>query len=530
MAENASEKTRIVIIGGGFAGLFSARRLYQQLGNSVSIELISEINYFVFQPLLPEVAAGTINAQDAVSPLRSLLPNIRVRLATVQGIDSENKTVQLVQGRKRRLQTIHYDELVISTGQVTDLSMFPGFSQHSLTMKNLADAHHLRNHVIQCMEMADATLYPEIKRQALTFVIAGGGFSGVETTGELLEMIHRIRPQYPNIEAGDIRTVLIQRGDRLLPEMSEKLSSYTLKKLAKRGTEVWLNTGIKSASRYSLFTADGRSISTYTIVTTIGNGPSDFVKNLPIELSRGKIPVHSDLSVVGVEDMWALGDVALIPLGDSEPPGSYAPPTAQFASREARALANNLKAKLRGEETRTFCYKASGSLASLGGYSGVAEIYGLSITGFPAWFLWRFIYIGLLPGFSSRLRVALNWLFDYFMPRTIVSIDHSENLATRYLRFAEAEVVHEEQEILEGFYIVREGRFERSLKTDDGQIHTRVYTAGDSWGARCLAEERLCKGRVVALEDGELLLIKGVDFMRFRDAYAPLEQALLSQK
>lgn len=529
MTDSESSKTKIVIIGGGFAGLFSARRLYKELGDSVSIELISEINYFVFQPLLPEVAAGTINAQDAVSPLRTLLPNIKVRLATVQSINSDQKTIQLLQGRKRKLQTLAYDELIVSTGQATDLSMFPGFSQHSLTMKTLADAHHLRNHVIQCMEMADITSYPEIKEQALTFVVAGGGFSGVETMGELLEMIHRVRPRYPNIKAEDIRTVLIQRGGRLLPEMSEKLSAYTLKKLAQRGTDVWLKTSIKSASRYSLLTVDGRSIATHTIITTIGNGPSEFVKKLPIELARGKIPVNTDLSVKGIEHMWALGDVALIPLGNDEPP-SYAPPTAQFASREAKMLALNLKAKLHGQDTHAFSYQANGSLASLGGYSGVAEIYGVSITGFPAWFLWRFIYIGLLPSFSARLRVALNWVFDYFMPRTIVSMDQQESHATQYLRFMKGELVHDEQEVLEGLYIVRSGQFEQSLTTGDGLIHTKVFSAGDTWGERCLSEDRLSKGRVIALEDSELLLVKAADFMRFRSNYAPLDQALMNEE
>ena len=465
---NNHDKTRIVIIGGGFAGLFSARHLRKQLGNSADIELISDINYFVFQPLLPEVVAGTINAQDAVSPLRRLLPGIKVRLATVQGIDTDTKTIQLVQGRKRKLMTIGYDQLVITTGQVTHLSMFPGFSEHSLTMKNLSDAHRLRNQIIQCMEAADITENPDLKRQMLTFVIAGGGFSGVETAGEMVEMIHRVRHQYPNIQHEDIRTVLIQRGNRLLPEMSEKLSAYTLKKLEQRGVEVWLNTGIESASRYYVFTADGRKINTGTIVTTIGNGPSAFVQGLPVTLERGKIPVNRDLTVAGVNDIWALGDVALIPLDDSEKP-SYAPPTAQFASREAKTLAHNLDQRLRDKTTKPFVYKANGSLASLGGYSGVVEVFGISITGFPAWFLWRFIYIGLLPGFSSRLRVALNWLFDYFMPRTIVSMGEASNPASAYMRFTEGEAVHERDEILEGFYIVCSGSFERTLETDDGK-------------------------------------------------------------
>ena len=192
-------KTKVVIVGGGFGGMFTARKLHKLCGEDLEIELISKINYFVFQPLLPEVAAGTLNAQDAVTPLRNLLSGVHVRLAEVTAIDLEAKQVILLQGQKKLLQRVDYDHLVITTGQVANLSLFPGFEDHSLTMKDLSDAHRLRNHVIECMEMADVTRFADIKQRALTFVVAGGGFSGVETMGELAEMIERILPQYPNI-------------------------------------------------------------------------------------------------------------------------------------------------------------------------------------------------------------------------------------------------------------------------------------------------------------------------------------------
>jgi len=521
------KRPKIVVVGGGFAGLFSAKQLLKRLGEHADIEIISDINYFVFQPLLPEVAAGTINSQDAVSPLRSLLPHAMVRLATVVGVDTDRREVKLIQGQKRKLQSLAYDELVLTTGQETRLSMFTGFDHHSLTMKNLSDAYHLRNHVIQCLEMADVTRFPEIKKRALTFVVAGGGFSGVETMGELVEMIHRVRHQYPHIGAEEVRTVLIQRGDRLLPEMSPQLSEYARKDLEKRGVEVWLNTSIHSASRYSVCMADGRKIPTNTIVTTIGNGPSGFIQSLPVQLCRGKIQVDRCLRAVGVKHVWALGDAALVPLHNDGEKECYAPPTAQFASKEGQVLAENIRAVMEGREPRPFVYTAKGTLASLGGYSGVAEIYGFKFTGIFAWLLWRFIYIGMLPGFPAKLRVSLNWLFDYFMPRTIVYMNENNRPATQLLNYATGEIVHEVNEVLEGFYVVISGRFERTIPGKDGEPdRVRIFNCGDSWGERCLADHRLTIGQVKALEDGEVLLFRADDFERFRGAFSPFDKLL----
>ncbi len=243
------QRPKVVIIGGGFGGMFTAKKLHKLSQGDLDIELISKINYFVYQPLLPEVAAGTLNPQDAVTPLRNLLKGVQVRLAEVTDIDFDAKQITLLQGQRKILQRVDYDHLVITTGQVANLSLFPGFEHHSLTMKDLSDAYRLRNRVIECMEMADVTRFPDIKQRALTFVVGGAGFSGVETMGELAEMVDRILPEYPNIQRHEIRLVIIQIGHRVLPELPEHLSEYALNQLEKRGVEVWLNTGIHSAPR-----------------------------------------------------------------------------------------------------------------------------------------------------------------------------------------------------------------------------------------------------------------------------------------
>jgi NADH:quinone reductase (non-electrogenic) len=519
-------KTKVVIIGGGFGGMFTAKKLHKLCRGTLDIELISKINYFVYQPLLPEVAAGTLNPQDAVTPLRTLLKGVHVRLAEVTGVDLEAKQVVLLQGQKKILQRLDYDHLVIATGQVANLSAFPGFESHSLTMKDLSDAYRLRNHVIECMEMADVTRFPDIKTRALTFVVAGGGFSGVETMGEMAEMIERILPQYPNIRRDEIRMVMIQWDARILPELPEHLADYALAQLQKRGVEVWLKTGIQSATNQSVHTSDGRSLNTRTIVTTIGNGPSEFVKSLPLTLERGRIAVSRELEVVGLQNVWAIGDAALIPLtGDTENP-RYAPPTAQFAAHEANTLAHNILNRSRGEGLLPFDYKGVGIMASLGGYRGVAELSGRRITGLLAWLIWRVAYIGMLPGIATRIRVGLNWVFDYFMPRTIVYMGDSDRPATRYLYYSKGELVQHAQEVPGGFYVVISGSFEQVLQRADGEAHVNQLHPGDSWGARAMKEQRLTQGTITALEDSKLLLVRGEDFQRLRNAYEPLNELL----
>ena len=209
-------RKRIVVLGGGFGGAFTAKYLRQRIGSEVIIELINDANYFVFQPLLPEVAAGIIGASDAVAPLRAMLPGVRCRMAHAFGVDFSARQVNVVQGKGRVPIQVSYDHLVIAVGQVTNLEMLPGFAEHSFTMRNLSDAYRLRNHIIQCLEHADVTENESLKQRLLTFVVAGGGFSGVEVVGELAEMVRRTLPYYPNIEPHEVRPILIQRDAQIL--------------------------------------------------------------------------------------------------------------------------------------------------------------------------------------------------------------------------------------------------------------------------------------------------------------------------
>ena len=523
-----SRPTRIVIIGGGFAGAFCAKALSKRLTGKGEIELINRHNYFVFQPLLPEVASGVINAQDAVTPLRVMLPDLRHRQAEVKHIDFEKRCLQILQGRRRLLINVPYDELVVAPGQVSDLSRFPGFSEHSLTMKDLGDAFVMRNHILQCLEWADVTDNPDIKKMVLTFVVAGGGFSGTETIGELQDMVRRALRYYPNIRPEEVRFVLLQRADRILPELPESLSAYADKKLRARGIDIRLNTGMTSATGSYVETDQGERISTVTLITTIGNGPPDFVST-HFELERGKIPVNGTLQALGHEHVWALGDTAAVPY-EHDGKTLMSPPTAQFAVAQANLLARNLHATLCGDTPQNFRFKPRGTLASLGAYQGVAEIFGIRISGVLAWSIWRGFYMLRLPGFIAQLRVALNWFLDYFVPRTIVEIQQIQRPAVSYARFNAGDTVFVRGELLTGFFVVLSGKLEIRVSAKDG-TEGLVKTVGpqEHFGDRIQSWNTCCQGDVVAVEESRVMMVRGDDFARLRNDFTFLDNYLAEQ-
>ena len=519
------KKTRVVIIGGGFGGAFTAKYLRRLAPLDWEIELINSTNYFVFQPLLPEVASGTITAPDAVTPLRLMLPGVKIRMADVVRVNRTDQEVEFLQGSKRFQLTTRFDHLVIAVGQKTNLARTPGFREHSFCMRDLADAHELRNHVIQCLEHADVTEDRQLKNRLLTFVVAGGGFSGVETIGEMLEMIHRTLKFYPNVNACDIRAVLVQRGNRILPELSPRLSAYAQRNLTARGVKIMVGASIQSATATAVYLDDGTSIATQTLVTTVGNGPRAIAETLGIELNRGKIPVDEFLRLPEDQRVWSVGDAAMIPLnqcdgGEQE----YAPPTAQFAVREAHCVATNIVAVEKQESPTAFSYKPRGTLASIGNYRAVADVFGVRLSGLFAWLLWRSFYIGMLPGLSTRLRVALNWLFDYFLPRSIVQIANNRQLATFHKRYARGDVVCRPGQIVDGLYTVVSGYLEsRVPNTATGEDFVRLIGEGDHWGERSLIGRFETQGTLTAVEDTRVLILGKEDFRSLCATFPPLD-------
>lgn len=518
-----TEMTRILVLGGGFAGMFAARELQRQIGGRADIELINDVNYFVFQPLLPEVAAGSISIRDAVSPLRRLLPGVRVRQALIYDIDLARKVVVIFQGVQRRYVEVGYDHLVLALGQQIDLSRIPGLAAHALTMKTLSDAMALRNHVIDKLEHADITTLPEVKRECLTFTVIGGGFSGVETVGEMRDLIFGSLHFYPNIGKDEIRILLIEFADRLLGELPASLGAYAQSLFAKQGIEVMLKTGVSEATGTAIVTTTGEVIGTRTVVATIGNAPSKMAEKLGLPNERGRIRTDRTLRVEGRPEIWALGDAALIPLVDSPAARhDYAPPTAQFAVREARHLAKNLRATLDSRAPDAFRYKSKGALASLGAGRGVAEVYGWRLTGFPAWLLWRTYYLSFVPGFATKVRIASQWLLDIVLGRSTVQTGTKPPEGTKYVRYRAGDRVFEEGNRSDGFYIVQQGLFELTWRDAAGERHRLEIGPDGHFGERSLLIDGLRTGTVRALEDSEVLVVAAKDFQRLASTLPPL--------
>ena len=456
----SKQNTKLVIIGGGFSGVFTAKNIIKKFSSqqlkSIDIELISNHNYFVFQPLLPEVSSGIINPHDAVSPLRTLLPKIKHRLAEVKSIDGKNKKISVLQGRHKKIIHIDYDQLIIACGQESNLNL-PGFVDHTLTMKDLGDAFLLRNHVLNCLELADVTLDAQIKEHALTFVIIGAGFSGIETAGELQDMVKKSLKYYPSIALDEIHFIVVQKDKRILTQLTQSLSSYAHRKLTQRNIDIRLDTGVTQATEKYLITDTDEKIYTHTIITTIGNGPRDFISR-SFELEYGKIPVDGYMASTQYDDIWALGDVALIPMDEQKTGMKYAPPTAQFAVQEANIISQNIKAVLFGQTKQVFNFSPLGLMASLGAYQGVIEIGKIRLSGILAWAMWRGIYVVKLPGFIAQLRVTLNWFMDYIFPRTLVQVSPVSQRSIKRAHFIEGDIIHQEGDLITHFSLILSGK------------------------------------------------------------------------
>ena len=510
---------RVLILGGGFAGLYAARNLQRLMGKKAAIEVVNRENYFVFQPLLPEVAGGAISAVNAVSPLRFLTREIFIRKAEVDSINPEAQTVTVFQGVQRRPTVLEYDHLIIALGSGSDLTRTPGLSEHAFTMKTLSDARRLRAHVIERLEHADITRLPEVKKGALTFTVIGGGFSGIETVGEIKELIDRSLRYYPNINASEIRVVVLEFADRILNEMPESLAAYAQNKLNQRGIEVQLGVGVAEATGTQLVTTTGEVIDTRTIVATIGNTPAPVVAKMPLTLEQGRILVRRDFRADGFENIWAIGDCALIPMTDTASAREdFAPPTAQFAVREAKHLAQNVVAALQNQNLKTFHYSSKGSLASLGAGRGVAEVYGIKLTGRLAWLLWRVYYISFLPGMQTRISVLWNWLMDGFSPRSVVQINSEKPQDARYVLYRAGDRIYENGARSDGFYTIASGSVEiTGIDPETGEETSRVLIAGDHFGERLLIGATRRIATAVAIEDTKVLVLTRDEFLKLAE-------------
>ena len=514
---------KILILGGGFGGVYCAKRLQKIKLNSFKVELISNNNYFIFQPLLPEVASGAISESDAVTPIRQILKNVNFRHADIKQINFEQKYVVVVQGFRRREHKINFDHLVIALGQESNKQIIKGLAHHSFTMRNLKDAYNLRNHMLRCLELADVTQDLNLKKRLLNIVVVGGGFSGVETIGELQEMCERLLPYYKNIKKNELKFHIVEFSDRLLPELDNQISIYTRNVFIKRNINVILKTALKEVSIYKVMLSDGKVIETNTIISTIGSTVCDLIKDSALPLKNGKIITNKFLEVVNHDNIWALGDNALIPNSD-EKDKAFCPPTAQFAVRQARILAKNIVLKTLKKDLRQFQYSSKGSLASLGSKKGVGKVYFINIRGLLAWVVWRAFYLSFLPSFSTKMRVLFNWILEFFIPRKAVLTDQYDCENVSYKVFKKGDSVFEEGMIADGFYVVKEGEFENTFKkTKDGKVFKKIYRKGSHFGSRVLLEGGRRTGNIRAKKDSLVLKIDSKSFKLLAENFPVLK-------
>ena len=487
-----SRPTRILILGGGFGGVYTALALEKLLRTEirrgdVELGLVSRENYIVFQPMLPEVISGSIGITDTITPIRRLCPNTNLYTRTVESIDLDHRGVASTAGFGSRQHHLHYDHLVIALGNVTSFAGQPGLCEYALPFKYLGDALTLRNRVIHTLEEADIEQDPEVRRALLTFVVAGGGFSGVEAVAELNDFVRAAAKSFRHVRPDEIRVVLLHAGRLILPELPASLAEFAQRLLIRRGVEIRLQTRLAGATADAALLAGGDRIPTRTLVSTVPSGPNPLVAMLPLKMDRGRIVVDAGLEVPDHPGVWAVGDCAAV----RDATGELCPPTAQHATRQAAHVARNIAAALRGEPKRAFAFSARGKMGSLGRRSAVAEIFGIKLSGFLAWWLWRTIYLLKLPGLDRKIRVATDWTLDLLLPTDIVQLKTDRAVGVRREYYEPGQIVFREGDRGDWLYVVTEGEVE-VLKRDAAGTATPLRTLGPG---ECFGEIALVSDR-----------------------------------
>src|SRR5215472_3198101 len=430
--------TRIVIAGGGFAGLYAAIQFDKRLarGADVEVTLISRENFILFTPMLHEVAAGDLYPGDIVNPLRRILRHVKFFEADVQAIDLNARRVHCTAGVADQELEFEFDYLLLTLGSETNFFNMDGVRDWSVTMKSLGDAALLRNRMVALLEEASLQSDEAARRQLLTFVTAGGGFSGTETTGAVNDFVRETVRYYPQLREELIRVVVVHPGNFILPELGEELGHYAERKLRERKVEVIKGQRVANYNGVVVTLSDGTSIPTATLIWTAGVKPSPIIESLPGQKERGRLLVNEDMSVPGVAGLWAAGDCAAIPDVKSGA-GKFYPPTAQHGLREGVAVAKNIEDAILGRPPKPFRFQMLGQLASIGHRTGVAMMFGIKFSGFIAWCFWRSVYLMKLPRVAKKLRVMASWTLDIFFGQEIeqmITIRDIETLSAQLER------------------------------------------------------------------------------------------------
>jgi len=434
----STTRPRILIVGGGYVGLYTALRLQRRLTRGAAeVIVVDPQSHMTYQPFLPEAAAGSIEPRHVVVPLRRVLKHCTVITGAVTRIThkTHSATVMPLAGEPYE---IGYDILVVAPGSVARTLPIPGLAEGAIGFKNVGEAIFLRNQVLACLDVASSTTEPAVRRRALTFTFVGGGYAGIEAFAELEDMArYAVKKYYPQIGVDEMRWVLVEASPRILPEVSLVLAAYTVDQLLRRGMDVRLNTRLQSMVDGHIVLGDGERYDCDTVVWTAGVKPNPMLAqtDLPLD-SRGRVDCESTLKVRGVANAWSAGDCAAVPDLSVNSPGARTAPSAQHAVRQAKVLADNIVSVLRGGAPARYSHKNAGSVASLGLYKGVAEIYGIKIRGILAWFLHRTYHVSRVPTLNRKIRVLADWTLALVFRREITSLGEVQNPRQEFANIA----------------------------------------------------------------------------------------------
>ena len=415
------DRPHILIVGGGYVGMYTALRLQKKLRrNEARITVVDPQNYMTYQPFLPETAAGSLEPRHVVVPLRKVLKQCKVRTGLVTSIDHANRTATVLplEGPE---YPVRYDVIVVAPGSVVRTLPIPGLAERGIGFKTVGEAIYLRNHVLSRLDYAASVTDAGHRRRALTFVFIGGGYAGIEAFAELEDMARYATRYYDDVAPHDMRWVLVEATGRILPEVSVPMAEYTVRQLLKRTMDVRLNTRVESLTGGHVVLSDGEEFDAETIVWTAGVKANPMLARTDLPLDeKGRLRCTPDLRVAGVEHAWSAGDCAAVP--DLTDPGAFTGPSAQHAVRQTKTLAANIVAALRRRQLADYRHKYVGSVASLGLHRGVAEVYGIKLRGWLAWFMHRTYHLSRVPTVNRKVRVVADWTLAIFFPREVVSL------------------------------------------------------------------------------------------------------------
>jgi len=500
----------IVILGGGFAGAYCARALESGLQESTSktVALLADQNAMLFHPMLAEVSGSSISPLHVVNPLRLFCRGSSIFMGGVDDIDLEQKIVSFSPGPFAPPAKLSFEHLVLAIGSVVDVSRVPGMPEHGYLMKTVGDAIRLRADVLERLEAASITHDEAIRRKLLTFIVVGGGYSGVETAGQVWDLLRDVQRFYPRISPKEFRLVLVHSGAFLLPQIGEELGKYCDAQLRNRGIEVRLNARVNAITAERAILSTGDIIETNTVVTTVGNATNPVIKKLidryQLPNDRGRLITEATMQVRGYKNLWSAGDCSAVPQED----GSVSPATAQFAMRQGTLLGKNILAARNGQPMEPFRFKTLGEMASLGHRNAVGKVLGFKVSGFLGWLMWRATYLYKLPGLEQKVKVFFEWNLELLFPRDISLLNVKMTQVIGRVHLEKGDPIYHIGDAAFSFYLIEKGKVE----INDRSGSVRTLGPGEHFGERALLQNTNRQFDATALESTTLIALDKTTF------------------